>query len=154
MLTIFGIFNFVASFCSIISLILMYKGFRQKFTQVMIIINITLLIIVGTMSFSIFKSVDAKNRAADFHDRYATTSFDSDFPDNKIKIVVTDGIIIMNDLNFKEKYPDIYSNITAKYKEAESSEFEREKYVEIARELFGAFGSISDKLYKTKYYSN
>lgn len=152
---IFGIINFIASICSIISVASIFKSKEiNKGIKILLGVNGILLLIVGALSFTYFKTIDPEQRAAEFYERYENISFENDLHGTKIRTAVSDGIVIMTDLDFEHKYPVLYKTIIKRYEEANNDkDFNRDKYVEIARDLFGAFGNLSKKLYKNNYYN-
>ncbi len=150
---LFPIINFVGSVCSILAYFRAGRtkenaGTTSRVTRTVFMANAILLLVVAFLGLFYFKTVSAEVRAREFYNRYKDTSFVNDFPDVKIRTVIADGMIILDDLRFAEKHPEIYSVILAKYKKANSAPFEKQAYIEIATDMFGALGSISGDLYK------
>ena len=147
------IFNFIGSACSILAYVRSGRAMESgggisRFTRTVFLLNAILLFLVAFFGLFYFRTVSAEVHARAFYDRYKDTSFVNDFPDVKIRSVIADGMIILDDLNFSDKHPEIYSEILAKYKKANSAPFEKKAYIEIATDMFGALGSISGDLYK------
>ena len=139
--------SILASIFSIWTFVSEYKKDNTK--RYMYIAFTILSLIVIILSVTYFKTTDAKTRAGEYYDRYSSISFESDLSGSKIKSAVTDGIVIMKDLGFDKEYPEIYTSIIKHYNDANNEkEFKRDKYVSICREIFGALGSYSKKLYK------
>lgn len=145
---IVSLIQVIGAICSIIAFVRAEKiksriGFKQIF-----LINAVILLILAYFSFSYLETINEQRLASQFYERYHDVNFDTDFSGTKIKTVVTDGIVTLDKLNIAEKNEEIYRDILNRYREANSKPFERGKYVEIAREIFGIFGNISGLLYK------
>lgn len=151
MINIFSGLSFLATILTIASYCFMLKD-NKKLTKTIKIVNIFLLIVITILSSFYYETVNAKMRAKDFYERYANTSFKTDFTDSKIRAVVNDGMVIFYDLKLDKKYPVLYETIKNRYKNANEADiFDRDQYVMIARDLFGIFGGISGKLFDGSY---
>ena len=113
-------------------------GFKSIF-----LINAVILLILAYFSFSYLETINEQRVANQFYTRYHDTNFEAYFSGSRIKTVVTGGIVSLDKINYKKKNEEIYRDIIDRYKKANSMPFEKTKYVEIAREIFGIFQSIS-----------
>lgn len=147
------IINFLGSVCSILAYFKLPAAENigpkmMRSIRIILITNFVLLLLVSILGLFYFNTVSARIRAQVFYERYKNTTFANDFSGVKLRAVVADGMVIMDDLGFKEKHPTLYANISEKYKKVNAVSFDKEAYIDIATEMFGALGSISGNLYK------
>ena len=153
MTNIFTGLTVLATILTIASYIWNIKDNKKLQTGIKIL-NVCLLAAIVCLSSKYYETVNAQQRAEVFYERYSNTSFENDFSDSKIRVVVNDGLVIFYDLKLDQKYPQLSNEIESRYQIAnENGVFDREQYILIARDLFGILGSVSGELFDGSYLS-
>lgn len=123
---------------------------HEKIKRKIYFINFILLLLLSILSFNVLSIYLPYYHASKFYDRYSNSSFSKDFSEDKIRSVMMDGMIVFKKTNFEGEYPKRYSEIERHYEDAIDTEpFDKSKSIKVAREIFGACGSISGKLYES-----